>query len=364
MISVFCCTLFLLPQPVDTLRFRKTTQGSIVIAARLSDAQSTRFSKMDWTQDTGEEWLRVRLIDLQTKAPGPPMLGNYECRKQELVFRPRFPLEAGKSYRAFFGNASGPVVTADYKVPVPKLGPPPRVVKVYPTADVLPANVLRFVIYFSQPMRGGEEIFDQIRILGPDGKQIDEPWLLDEIWDEDGKCLIIYIHPGRIKWGVELRELMGPVCYPNKEYSLVVGGAMCDAAGQKLGKDFVKKFRTTDEDRVRVDLGAWKIQAPAAGSRQPVVVAVGKSIDHKSFQRFLTVRDAKGHPVAGTGSVGMDDKSWAFVPERAWQKGEYRIDVGGRLEDVAGNTPLRPFDLDLKAPPLPTQRMSLSFHAR
>jgi hypothetical protein len=346
------------------VRFRDAGRGKIEVATRLTDTQAAAFAKLTWTQDTGEEWLRVCLIDPRTKAPGPPMLGTYECRNKELIFRPRFPLEAGKSYRAFFGYASGPVVTAEYKAPVPKLGPPPQVVKVYPTADVLPANVLRFVIYFSQPMRGGEEIFDQIRILGPDGKQIDEPWLLDEIWDEDEQCLIIYIHPGRIKWGVELRELMGPVCYPNKEYSLVIGGAMRDAAGQKLGKDYVKKFRTTDEDRVRVDLGTWKIQAPAVGSRQPVTVGLGKSIDHKSLQRLLTVRDAQGRSVAGTGTVGKDEKSWSFVPARAWQKGEYRIEVGGRLEDVAGNTPLRPFDLDLKAPPLPPQRLSSSFHPR
>ena len=270
----------------------------------------------------------------------------------------------GKWYRASFGRESGPVDTADYKVPVLKLGPAPQVVKVYPTADVLPANVLRFTIYFSQPMRGGQEIFNQIRILGPDGKQIDEPWLLDEIWDESEQCLIIYIHPGRIKWGVALRDAMGPVCYPDKEYALVIGGEVCDAAGRKLGKDYVKIFRTTEEDRVRIDLSAWKILPPAAESRQPVAVSLGKSIDHKSLQRLLTVRDAQGRSVAGTGTVGKDEKSWSFVPARAWQKGEYRIEVGGRLEDVAGNTPLRPFDLDLKAPPLPPQRLSSSFHPR
>jgi hypothetical protein len=229
---------------------------------------------------------------------------------------------------------------------------------------VLSANVLRFTIYFSQPMRGGQEIFQQIRILGPDGKQIDEPWLLDEIWDEDEQCLIIYIHPGRIKWGVALRDAMGPVCYPDKEYALVIGGEVCDAAGRKLGKDYVKIFRTTDEDRVRIDLSAWKIQAPAAGSRQPVVVTLGKSIDHHSLKRFVNVRDAKGRPVEGTAAIGKDEKSWSFMPARSWEKGEYRIEVGGRLEDVAGNTPLRPFDMDLTAPQPPVQRLLLPFHPR
>src|SRR5437762_228497 len=169
MTPLLCCTLFFLPQPEDSLRFRKAAQGKIEVAARLTDAQAGAFAKMAWTQDKGEEWLRLCLVDPRTKALGPPMLGKYEFRQKEFLFHPRFPLEAGKWYRASFGAESGPVVTVDYKPPVPKLGPPPRVVTVYPTADVLPANVLRFVVYFSQRMRGGEEIFNQIRILGPDG---------------------------------------------------------------------------------------------------------------------------------------------------------------------------------------------------
>jgi hypothetical protein len=364
MISVLGCAILFLPQHEDPLRFRKAAQGKIEVATRLTDAQAGTFAKLAWTQDKGEEWLRLCLVDPRTKTLGPPMLGKYEYRQKEFLFHPRFPLEAGKWYRASFGHESGPVVTADYKVPVLKLGPAPRVVKVYPTADVLPANVLRFTICFSQPMRGGQEIFNQIRILGPDGKQIDEPWLLDEIWDEDEQCLILYIHPGRIKWGVALREAMGPVCYPDKEYALVIGAEMCDAAGRKLGKDYVKRFRTTDEDRVRIDLAAWKIQAPAAGSRQSVAVALGKSIDHHSLKRFVTVRDASSRKVEGTAAIGEGEKMWSFVPARPWEKGEYRIEVGGRLEDVAGNTPLRPFDLDLKAAPPPAQRLSLPFQPR
>jgi len=69
---------------------------------------------------------------------------------------------------------------------------------------------LRFHIYFSKPMRGGQDIFEQIKILGPDGKEIDEAWLTDELWEDDDTHLILYIHPGRIKWGLLLRMLLGP----------------------------------------------------------------------------------------------------------------------------------------------------------
>jgi hypothetical protein len=235
------------------------------------------------------------------------------------------------------------------------------VAKIYPSADVLPANHLKFYIYFSQPMRGGQEIFSQIDILDAEGNVIADAWLADELWDETGQVLILYIHPGRIKWGVVLREVLGPVLLPGRNYTLVVRGTMVDANGRKLGKDVTKKFHTSAEDRARVNIGAWKIQPPRAGTSAPITVQFAQSLDHKSLERFLVVVDAKGKPVAGTKTAGKDEKSLSFAPTQPWISQEYRLVINGRLEDVAGNTPLRPFDLDLQAPALPAQRLDIPF---
>ena len=54
----------------------------------------------------------------------------------------------------------------------------PKVVKIYPTADVLPANHLKFYIYFDRPMRGGKELFEQIVLVDDKGKEIDDAWLI------------------------------------------------------------------------------------------------------------------------------------------------------------------------------------------
>ena len=62
------------------------------------------------------------------------------------------------------------------------------------------------------------------------------PGLRDELWDETDQVLIIYIHPGRIKWGLLLRETLGPVLLPGKEYSFVVRKTMLDAKGQQLAR--------------------------------------------------------------------------------------------------------------------------------
>jgi hypothetical protein len=255
----------------------------------------------------------------------------------------------------------GKPVSVEYRVPALAAKTPPRVVKVFPTAGVLPANVLRFYIYFDRSMRGGKDIFKHINIVDDKGKIVEDPWLLDEIWDEENNCLIIYIQPGRIKWGVELRELLGPVFFEKRAYSLVVRGDVADLDGNKLGTDFVKKFRTSPEDRVRIDLRRWQVSPPQAGTSERLTVGLGKSIDHRGLEKALSVVDANGKRLEGAVAIGKDENTWHFTRRGTWGKGDYFLHIDGKLEDVAGNTPLRPFDLDLKAPKLPPQDLRLKF---
>ena len=348
-------------QPAAEISFREKDKGQIEVVAPLSAPQQKLIPSGKLTADQGEAWLRFSLLDPETKKAGPAMIGDYQRAGDSLQFRPRFGVEPGRTYRAVFGPVEGPVVTKDYHVALRNGGALSSVVKIYPTADVLPANVLRFTIHFSQPMRGGKEIFNQIEILDADGNVVNDAWLLDEIWDETGQVLIIYIHPGRIKWGVILRDVFGPVLYPDRTYTLVVRGSMLDANGQKIGKDYTKKFRTTAEDRVRINLSDWKIEAPKAGTNLPLVLSFPKSLDHNSLSKLLTVKDAKDNLVASTISPSKDEKSWSFTPARPWESQEYRVVVDSKFEDVAGNMPQRPFDLDIKAPALTPQKLEIPF---
>ncbi len=351
----------LLAQPGDAPRFRTVDKGVVEAVAALTGEERKLIPSGSVPGELGESWLRLCIVDPKTDKPGPAMFGAYRRDKDDLIFHPRAGLEPGHLYRAYFGPAGGAVRTKDYRVAPTHDGKPAVVTKIYPSSGVLPANVLKFYIYFSQPMRGGQDIFKQIQILDSKGEPLDNVWLADELWDENGQVLIIYIHPGRIKWGVILREVFGPVLYPDREYTFVVRGDMLDANGQKLGKDIMKRFRTTAEDRVRIELGEWKLGAPKEGSAAPLVVTFQKSIDHKSLERFLAIHDGKGQVVVGKTSVGQDEKAWSFIPALPWQDQEYRLKTNGRLEDVAGNTPLRPFDLDLKSPAPPAQQLDIPF---
>jgi hypothetical protein len=213
-------------------------------------------------------------------------------------------------------------------------------------------------------MREGGAIFDRIEILDDRGKPIDDPWRRTELWTPDAKRFSLWIHPGRIKMGVNLREEFGPVLGPNKSYMLVIKGEVEDADGQPLGKDVVKKFRTTAADSRRPLPQDWRLTPPAAGTRQPLRLDFDEPLDHALMQRCLDVRDAAGGEVAGTVRVGEKEASWLFEPARPWQAAEYSVRVEELLEDVAGNTPIRVFDTDLDKPAGPPPKLTLPFRPK
>src|SRR5262249_18400476 len=123
-------------------------------------------------------------------------------------------------------------------------GPPTKVAQVYPTADVLPENLLRLYLHFTAPMRRGGA-YDCGRIPPGAGKEVVTPFLTlgEELWDPSGRRLTLLLDPGRVKQGLKPREELGPVLEAGKKYTLVIDGRWRDAEGQPLGQDFRKSFR-------------------------------------------------------------------------------------------------------------------------
>jgi hypothetical protein len=315
-------------------------------------------------QEQGERWLRFTLIDKETGREGPAIFGGYERRQGTLVFVPRYPLVHGQRYRATLDWGRGETASTEYEVPPRPPTPPAVVEKVYPTAAALPANNLKFYLYFSRAMRETSAVFDQIQILDPDGKPVPDPWRRTELWTPDGRRLTLWVHPGRVKRGVNLREEFAPVLQPGQEYTLLIPAEMLDADGQALGKAVTKKFRTTAEDRTRPLPEQWKVRAPAAGTKEPLVLEFPKPLDHALLQRYVKVADARGKPVLGRIEVGGEERSWAFHPNQPWQADGYTVHVDERLEDLAGNTPLRLFDVDLEEPQPKPPQLTLAFRPR
>ncbi len=335
----------------------------VKVSAPLPTRAWEKLPQGSFKQSELKHTLRFCLVD-ENGEPGPAMFGKYQRQGDALVFVPRYRLGHENLYRAILKLPSGRQVTRDYRVPARKPSSRAVVERIYPTSEVLPANLLKFYIHFSKPMREGREIFQHLRLLDSAGKEIADPWRRTELWTPDARRFTLWIHPGRVKQGVNLREDEGPVLVPNQQYTLVVSGELRDAEGQLVGTDFKKSFRTVEEDHARPLPQNWKVRRPQAGSRDPLVLEFGEGLDQPMLFRLVEVHDRRGTMVPGRVALEKKETRWTFRPQEVWTDDDYQIVVNELLEDLAGNTPIRAFDTDLKEPPGVKARLAIPFRAK
>lgn len=228
----------------------------------------------------------------------------------------------------------------------------PAVVSIYPTASTLPANQLKFYIHFSEPMRQGV-FLDHCRLLDERGRDIPEPFRETELWSEDGKRLTLWLHPGRQKTGVNLNTDFGPILAPGHRCTLVISGRWPSAAGVASGQDAQKGFFVGPRVTNQLKPEEWKVIPPVAGSREPLEIRFPAPLDHALLRRCLSVTGADGHPCQGTVSTADAERCWQFTPAQPWSGQRHTITVAAVLEDLAGNSLARPFEVNLEeAPPV------------
>jgi hypothetical protein len=327
------------------------------------------------TRDRWNSFLTVRVVAADdSRFPERPSLwGSYRVAGSVIRFEPRFPLEPGMNYRAEFDPArlqalareltpSGHGViseprdssklAAEYSPAKKAADPTTRVAEVYPTSDRLPENLLRFYLTFTAPMSRGAA-YRHIKLVdAATGTRVDSPFLeLDEeLWSPDGTRFTLLLDPGRVKRGLRPREELGPILEAGKSYALVVDGAWPDAAGHPLTAGFRKTFRVGPPDESSPDPKTWTIQDPPANSREPLEIRFPESLDRALLYRLIWIQDAAAQTVAGEVALGAAETRWRFTPASPWRAGEHRLVVGTELEDVAGNSVARPFEVDVAGP--------------
>ena len=277
----------------------------------------------------------------------PPMLGAYSVENGWLVFHPKYAPVPGMSVRAVFRAPGGPPVETRFNQAKADLQPAAYVEQVYPTANLLPDNLLKFYIQFSAPMSRGEA-WSRIHLVDESGAPVKLPFLeiVQELWDRDNRRLTVLFDPGRIKRGLARREQMGPALDEGKSYSLVIDREFQDARGAPMRTEFRKQFRVAPADRAPSEIAEWKLKAPGANTADALVVGFTKSMDWAMLQRTLQVRGPDGS-VAGAATIGRDETEWRFVPDQPWKPGEYELIIDNSFEDWAGNRIGRPFDVDV-----------------
>ena len=278
----------------------------------------------------------------------PPILGTTAVDQGKLVFTPRFPFQKGTSYvvRVRPDSRSQPInsrleIPADPAVKT-------KVTGVYPSADELPANTLKFYLQFSAPMQKGD-IYRHVRLRKVGGEDVELPFLEieQEFWSRDAKRLTLLLDPGRIKRGLKPREEMGPILVPGESYDLIISGDWPDSIGRCLGQDYRKRFVAVAEDHVQPDPATWKVTSPTIGSQGPLKVSFPDPLDYAMLLRAIRVIDADSNRVSGVTRVAGFEDRWTFKPDQVWKSGKYKLVISKDLEDNAGNSIERLFDVDL-----------------
>jgi len=335
---------------------RATSTGSPAIrltdtAVEVTGLSTDTLNALTSAHYSDDQWQQVFRVAVSKDAP--PMLGSYAVSDGIVRFTPAFPLDAGRQYDVAFDAARIPgapsgssPVTATVGRPAEHTEPSTVITQIYPTADSVPANVLRMYIEFSAPM-GRKSGVEYIKLLDEQGKEVPGAVLpLDyEFWSPDHTRFTVFFDPGRVKQGILPNRQMGRAFKPGEMVTLVVSHEWRDEHGLPLKDDYRRTFHVTAPDERPLDPSQWRIAAPAASSREPVVVTFSKTLDHSLLMRAVGIR-RDGNAVAGDVQVGEGEASWRFTPRDAWRAGTYQLFALQDLEDIAGNQVGRAFEVD------------------
>ena len=341
--------------------------ASSLTAAEISWIQSTPTSapekvvlkdiEIPGNTDEGEawkSWLKVYVIT--TGLPHfthRPVLGTYTQSEGSITFAPRFPFSDRIAYRAEFAiplhksERKDSIVSEWHPDPSAKQ-PSTLVANIYPTSALLPENLLKFYLTFSNPMSGGH-VYDHIHLFNEKDQEVDLPFLElgEELWDESMQRLTLFIDPGRIKRGVKPLEDIGPSLEAGKRYRLVIDKNWKDAEGNPLKSGYEKEFGVTQPDRQPIHPDTWEMIIHSEGSLDALIIQFGESLDYALSQRMIEALNEGQHWIPSTTKLTAEETELHFIPEKPWPKGTHQIRIRTLLEDLAGNNVGKPFEVDV-----------------
>jgi len=349
------------PDATFTLEIQPRTDNPVEIEAIVTASDARVWARLKPPADAAsfEPVLNLRAVSNGVDPQSTlVMSGAYAISANQLRFQPNHPLLAGQQYQARFNSkglahpapSAAVVLARDYTMPTATPAAPPRLTAIYPTAATLPANHLKFYLLFSEPMRQGD-FLRHLKLLDATGREVPEPFRETELWSADGQRLTLWFHPGRQKTGVNLNVEIGPILEAGGQYQLVVSGGWPSQRGTPLGVDVKKLFTAGPAGHGRLDMNRWQLTAPRADTRESLRCTFPEPIDWALLQNQLHAETATGQRVAGSFSIAPDETAWSFTPAQPWSADDYRLAIGTVLEDLAGNSVAKPFEVDTQAEP-------------
>ena len=304
------------------------------------------------TTDAWQDIFRVSVHSVSQNA----MAGDYRVEDGRVRFTPMFGFDEGRTFVATFapdripGAAAGDTwrsraVNHTFTVPATDKPRTTTVRQVYPSGAELPENMLRFYIEFSAPMGRGEAL-PHIRLVDDTGTGVVDPFLPveAEFWSPDRTRFTLFFDPGRVKRGIKPNRDLGRALIAGRRYALVIDDKWMDGTATPLKSGHRHEFTATAPIERAIDQGAWKVDSPAAGSREPLTVTFPWALDHGLLQRSIRVT-RENADIRGDVRIEAGEQRWSLIPAEAWTKGDYALEIAPELEDPAGNRIGRAFEV-------------------
>jgi hypothetical protein len=335
---------------------------SVDTVVRIAGAEQGLLDALASRTPSGDEWQAAIALHVSTSPWPLPVSGSYRLEGGSIVFAPDFPLEAGVPYELVIelnrlrASLMLPWIplndrrTQRVLLPAAFVERRTVVTGVHPSVPVVPANLLRFYLHFSRPMREGDAAA-HLELVNDSGHVVTGAFLDPalELWDASHRRLTVLFDPGRIKRGLRPNRELGPPLIEGRRYRLRVDPAWRDADGAPLAHGFSHEFLVGPAERRALEPASWRVTMPAAGTSDPILVRSQVLLDHAQVPRGISVVDSIGARVPARATLDGDERTVRLAPAEAWAAGTHRVLVTPELEDVAGNTAAA-FDVDLMKP--------------
>ncbi len=274
--------------------------------------------------------------ELQNKTP---ILGNIKKNDSSLVFLPLVPFGWNQVYTISYNTT-----TDHFLLELPKNYKHLSVEAIYPSASILPSNILKWHIQFSRPINK-TNVYEHIQFVDNYGEEISKAILPIEntLTNSKGTLLTLWIEPGRQKRDLIPNQQLGPVFVSGNDYKIIINKELKDQNGVPMLQTSAHKFTIADADRDLINISSWEVLPPVLKTKSSLIINCHESLDYTSALNgvFVIYNNKK---VAGNWEIKDNETKLIFNPLKIWNKGNYIILFNSKIEDLSGNNLNRLFD--------------------
>ena len=96
------------------------------------------------------------------------------------------------------------------------------------------------------------------------------------------------------------------------------------------------------------DPSQWVLIAPESGTQQPLTIEFNERLDYAMLHNQPLTVTSGNTPIDCQIVPNTDSTKLELTPSDNWIPGTYSLNINPRLEDLAGNSIERPFEVDIQ----------------